>query len=96
MALERFIPINPEIPSIDMDELRHWGKVHSYMTTDYAIKGTRCSSANAANSECPRKAWIWPCTSISPKEKWSLRNVDRNMFQNWLCEITKFGRVKQL
>lgn len=35
---KRFIPVNPEIPSIDMDELRHWGKVHSFMTTEYAIK----------------------------------------------------------
>jgi hypothetical protein len=33
-----FIPVSPEIPSIDMDELRHWGQMHSYMAVDYAIK----------------------------------------------------------
>jgi hypothetical protein len=54
-------------------------------------KGTRCSSANAPNSERPSKAWIWPHTSISPKRKGSLRSVSRKIFQKWLFAITILG-----
>ena len=46
---KRFIPVDPRIPSIDMDELRTWAQKHAYMDTNYLI------SALAARKPIPRQ-----------------------------------------